>query len=590
MDRNSWEDLNQPLTGGINIPLNKSVGIDITEVEERPSTWAADGSVHKRLVNLYQHWQARGFLGTVLSRFFSVLSLLFSILLVGFVFFCIDYDELFTNYHFFDSVTPPKVDSSFEILGAVVLSICLLFWGHQVLRLLSTVVQSWKTRTYCYEVLGLDAYMISTMAWNDVLQTIVEKQGNTLRRDRPLSHLEIVNIIMMEENFMIALLNTNTLNLKIPLLGTTYITQTTEWMLRIALFNWIFDDEGSIKRRIMEGMNPRQLASDLRRRFILFGVVSFLLCPLALVAVIIYTIFRYGEEVKNRPGALLGVRQWSTFAKWRIRDFNELPHLFEERLSISQSSAKKYVGYFHSHLTGVLASFVSFVLGSLVALLIIAEFYDSNFLINVDFLGTNGLLLLGILTAGLAYARVLVPPARASSDTLNSAMVELAKSTHYLPTHWVERAHLEEIRDEFYHLFQYTAILWIMEFVSILTTPLVLIFSLPSSADEIIEFCQKKAERLPGIGFVCSFSLFPEIETGTVYGGSPDQVVDVETGRHNFDDGRFDARDGKMEISIINFASAYPGWDSSGQRNLLESVYEYQHSNVLYTIHSFNKV
>lgn len=44
----------------------------------------------------------------------------------------------------------------------------------------------------------------------------------------------------------------------------------------------------------------------------------------------------------------LGSRRWSSLAKWRLREFNELPHYVQHRLDASYEAAVNYVGQFPS--------------------------------------------------------------------------------------------------------------------------------------------------------------------------------------------------------------------------------------------------
>jgi len=44
----------------------------------------------------------------------------------------------------------------------------------------------------------------------------------------------------------------------------------------------------------------------------------------------------------------LGVRDWSRLARWTHRQFNELPHEFEQRLHEGAEYAREYIGQFPS--------------------------------------------------------------------------------------------------------------------------------------------------------------------------------------------------------------------------------------------------
>ena len=70
-------------------------------------------------------------------------------------------------------------------------------------------------------------------------------------------------------------------------------------------------------------------------------------------------------------------------AKWLFREFNELPHFFEERLNLSYESADKYDKQFATPLLSIVARCVSYVTGGVVAVLAILALIDDNILLQV---------------------------------------------------------------------------------------------------------------------------------------------------------------------------------------------------------------
>lgn len=100
------------------------------------------------------------------------------------------------------------------------------------------------------------------------------------------------------------------------------------------------------------------------------GIVGLFLSPITVVLVLVFVLLEYGEQFKNSPGQilgyhftfsfvffisvakswseslvpfdsfsyeiffsyLLGVQDWSLLARYKFRDYNELPHLFEARM------------------------------------------------------------------------------------------------------------------------------------------------------------------------------------------------------------------------------------------------------------------
>lgn len=75
-----------------------------------------------------------------------------------------------------------------------------------------------------------------------------------------------------------------------------------------------------------------------------------------------------------------GSRRWSSLAKWRLREFNELPHYVAHRLAASHAAARHYVAQFPSPAASHAARLVAFVAGSFAALLLLVSMVDEALL------------------------------------------------------------------------------------------------------------------------------------------------------------------------------------------------------------------
>jgi hypothetical protein len=90
------------------------------------------------------------------------------------------------------------------------------------------------------------------------------------------------------------------------------------------VLNWMFSDAFTIRQQFSS--NP----SKLRQRFAMFGILNIILMPFILPFMAIYFAFKHAEEFQTKRD-YLGPRKWSPAALWRMREFNELPHVFERR-------------------------------------------------------------------------------------------------------------------------------------------------------------------------------------------------------------------------------------------------------------------
>ena len=51
------------------------------------------------------------------------------------------------------------------------------------------------------------------------------------------------------------------------------------------------------------------------------------------------------QEYHNNPSSI-GGRGYTLYARWKFREFNELPHIFSRRLNESYTTASMYIGQF----------------------------------------------------------------------------------------------------------------------------------------------------------------------------------------------------------------------------------------------------
>lgn len=113
--------------------------------------------------------------------------------------------------------------------------------------------------------------------------------------------------------------------------------------------------------------------SSLKRRFIFMGILNAMFAPFIVIYLLSYSFFRYFEvsflrrddiadhltrqEYHKNPSSI-GSRQYTPYAQWKFREFNELPHLFERRLDRSYPTAKEYIDQFPKERTALVMRYV----------------------------------------------------------------------------------------------------------------------------------------------------------------------------------------------------------------------------------------
>lgn len=256
---------------------------------------------------------------------------------------------------------------------------------------------------------------------------------------------------------------------------------TLEWNLKFAVLHSLFDHHFSIHSSYLGSAG----ISSLRRRFRILGVANLLLTPFIMLFMIIFFFLKHAEELHSKK-SLFGPRQWCNLAQWKLREFNELPHFFERRLTLSAVAAQQYMQQFPNTLVSIIAQSIAYITGALVAILLLLTVTDSD-IITHRIWDRTLLWYLAVFSGILALSRSMIP-----DKTIYPApalvMQEVVKHTHYSPAHWRHRTHTSAVHQEFAYMYPSRLSMFCYEIMSVIMTPFVLMFCLPHSAEKIVQF------------------------------------------------------------------------------------------------------
>ncbi|KAG2188048.1 hypothetical protein INT44_000799 [Umbelopsis vinacea] len=517
--------------------------------------WANIANMDHFFQRVYSYYLGKGYYCILLAKVLNLLTLAFTIIFSTFLVGCVNYSEI-PSHTKLSEVLEPQCLSKLSFPKVLFLLIFVVWWVWQALQFWWDLPALNEMHMFYVHLLDVSDKDMATITWQEILERIisVRESNPNMASTAPikLDAHDIANRIMRKDNYLIALFNKDILNITIPLpyLRNMHVfTRDLEWNLSFCVLSYVFDSNGQIRKRFLKDKNRAVLAEGLRRRFIIMGFLNLICAPFILAYLIIYFFFRYFEEYHKNPGAI-GSRNYSPFAKWKLREFNELPHLFKRRLNSSHVSANKYLDQFPKDKTALIARFVAFISGSFAGILAIITLFDSEALLNFE-LTPNGTILfyIGLFGGLFAVSRGLIP-----DDTLvfepEQDIRKVIEVTHYFPNEWRGKLHTDEVKGQFSQMFDMKITLFLQEFLSILFTPLVLWYSLPQCSTQIIDFFREFTVHVDGLGYVCSFALFDFRRHGNVKYGAPVAVQDEHYVSNN----------GKMEKSFLNFKANNPSW------------------------------
>ena len=552
-------------------------------LDERGERGARDGvprikNLDAWFASLYAYFNEKGFACIITSRVVNLLTLGFTIFFSGFLLLYVDWEYLggecaaaSLDYHSADApgaadggsggcdvlrdavfASPLKHRSALSSVVIVAyLALASLYWFWCFARLALDARGLLEMRAFCTRKLQLSDRDVQTATWPEVVARVVHLQATTrLCIVKDLNEHDIVARILRRENYFLGMLNRGVLGLTLDVPGLrrkTWLTKAVEWNITHAVFAHMFDDDFRIRSDFYD-------VGALKTRMRVLALVNLCLSPFIATFMMMYFCLHHVERFYHDPGSA-GHRQWSTHARWRLREFNELEHFTDQRLRLAHKPASKYVAQFPSPAVSVVAKFVSYVVGACMAFTLACTLLIDDRLLHAEVFGRDLLWHTAVMGAVLAASRGMIGEENRAFEP-NRWMREVVKHTHYLPKRWRDQAHRKDVQAEFEGMFQFKAGLFLQEVLSIFAVPFVLWFPMCDAAPDIVRFVKEFTTRAPGVGDVCSLSAFDFARHGNAKYGAPAEAAKAAR-----------SKQGKMEKSFLSFHANYPTWepDASGR-------------------------
>lgn len=309
--------------------------------------------------------------------------------------------------------------------------------------------------------------------------------------------LEIRVRLLRRETYKVAILTDA--NIEIP----TY-TKPVEWVLEYALWDYIFYPSSGHLRR--PHLNEDELAAHtlaLQRRLNITMWMSIIFAPLIFIYYLLYSILAFAQQVRITP-SLATQRVWSTEALLYYRNYNELPHEFNERMNLAAGPASKFLNSRYDTTLEPIIRVLLFMVTTVAITLFFLTLINGDLLTNVTvWSNTTVLYFLGFLTIVVGFLQSLLP---------NS--FESARKERY----WKKmQAHLQLPEHVFCDAISSKKLLgshfvpaykkWLTEILSILITPYVCI-KLQPQIGKILTYLNNHTFRDNKAGVACSKSIW----------------------------------------------------------------------------------
>ncbi|MCJ1471644.1 autophagy protein atg9 [Lambiella insularis] len=533
--------------------------------------WANVENLDNFLKDVYDYFLGNGIWSILLSRVLNLLTLAFVVAFGTFLTSCIDFKKV-PGSKGMPEILVPQCTKKMSGFANTLIWMFAFLWIAKLFQYLLDIRRLRHMHDFYHYLLEIPDTDIQTISWQDIVKRLMAlrdanpstAEGVSERhrqfigsqsKQRMDAH-DIANRLMRRDNYLIALFNKGILDFTLPipfLRNRPLFSKTLEWNLSLCILDYVFNEQGQVRPLFLKDSHRRALSDGLRNRFLIAGVMNVICAPFIITYFMILYFFRYFNEYQRNPSQISS-RQYTPFAEWKFREFNELWHLFERRINMSYPFASRYVDQFPKDKSIQVSRFVAFVTGALASVLALASVIDPDIFLGFEITPERTVLFyLGVFGSIWAVARGVVPEENLVFDP-EFALSDVTRFTHYMPNQWRGRLHSDEVRKEFAVLYQMKIIIFLEEILSIIFTPFVLWYSLPNCSDRLVDFFREFTIHVDGLGYVCSFAVFDFKKGGTTTARQHQSSGEDD---QNLRDEYYSTRDNKMMTSYYNFLDNY---------------------------------
>ena len=475
-------------------------------LEDQPSQ-LNDLSSDQIICSAYNYYYGRGYKKIIVSKLFSIISFIFIILFMVFIFDCVNYKKVIAYNKSNPFLTPQNHWITFSLgwfsilclcISSVI--ICIKFYG-----VICDAIQVRKMKNYFQNELKLSDYQLLSTKWKDIIDKMIKKE--TISPN--ITYLDVANIIMKKENYMIAMITNDQFN--IPYIDYLY-TNLLDWNIRFCLLDFMFtNSHGGIGnldiKFIANHSNAIELnVKDINRRLTIMAIINIFFLPIIFIYVTLYNLFKLSEEYYSNPTSI-STRSWTLISQYKIHEYNELPHLYQQRLSICSEKANDYINQFPSYTFIPIYKFISFILTALILYLLFLSLLNGELTIFgftiLGYIGFFGIMLVSLHRIIHSYQdhKTYIP---------SEKMQELAQCMHYIPKDWLSSAESKETLNKIKNMYGYQLLLTLLDLAMTLVTPLVMIIILPKSIPTIVKFIRENSVYTENSRYICRMTCFDD--------------------------------------------------------------------------------
>lgn len=273
--------------------------------------WANVEDLDNFLTELYNYYLDKGIWSITLARSLRLLMVAFVVMFGLSLTYCVDYKKL-PDSQALSEVIVEKCMTRMSFFTTLILWVLVGYWFFSLADIVLDLRRLRNLRDFYVHCLGVSDDEMQTISWQEVVGRLMN-----LRDDNPRTALkvssrarkyvgeqsksrmdahDIANRIMRKENYFIALVNKDILDVTLPLPFLRHrqlYSRNLEWNINQCILGYMFNSHGQVYQCFLKDTDRRRLIEGLQRRFIFYGCMNLLQAPFLIAYNLAVYFFRY---------------------------------------------------------------------------------------------------------------------------------------------------------------------------------------------------------------------------------------------------------------------------------------------------------
>lgn len=437
--------------------------------------------------DVYKYFYKKGITNIITSNICEIFLIFSGIFFMFFILDCLDWESLLLcgneNHHcgdislFIKSPLPNFISIALLVCGFIVAL-------DKIIELYSSLKQMYFIKKYYEDKLEISNKELQTIKWSSVIQKIEGYSG--------VSAYDITNKILKNENYYAAMIHNCILNV-----SNEYYTKQLEFNIKLIIFNDIENID----------------TVNIKKKFYLLGILNLIFSPVIFFYLLFYFFISNIQEIYTNSKNVSS-RRFSLLTKWKIRQYNELKHFFEKRINTAIPISNLYLKQFPNPTIEIFAKTLTIFCGICFSFNLLLSIIDENILLYIKIFDRSLLFYTGMIGAISSFSRSLIKNPEDTIYKPKKYMKKIQRCTKYIPAKWKNKFHTYDVRDDFIKIFPYKILILFYDLISVVTTPVIMIFHMTENSTEIVEFIKMNTLYIEKVGNVCKCAYSEDFNEG----------------------------------------------------------------------------